>query len=86
MQLREVVCGGGEDPYGVFNGKLREYDAVQRGALAIKEVMRRVEGKVKGEDVDYVFMARWFLPGPDRFPAVRLPYWPASRIGTLYNR
>jgi acetyl-CoA C-acetyltransferase len=69
-KLREVVCvAAARTPYGVFNGKLREYDAAQLGALAIKEVMRRVEGKVKGEDVDYVFMGQVVPAGAGQVPS-----------------
>jgi acetyl-CoA C-acetyltransferase len=37
--FREVVCVEAcRTPYGVVGGKLKEYDAPQLGALAIKEV------------------------------------------------
>ena len=51
--LREVVCVEAcRTPYGVFGGALKSFDAPQLGALAIKECLRRTNGKVKGEDVD----------------------------------
>ena len=69
-KLREVVCvAAARTPYGVFGGKLKEYDAPQLGALAIKEVMRRVEGKVKGEDVDYVYMGEVVPAGVGQVPS-----------------
>lgn len=69
-KFREVVCvAAARTPYGVFGGKLREYDAPQLGALAIKEVMRRVEGKVKGEDIDYVFMGEVVPAGAGQVPS-----------------
>jgi len=69
-KLREVVCvAAARTPYGVFAGKLKEYDAPQLGALAIKEVMRRVEGKVKGEDVDYVYMGEVVPAGAGQVPS-----------------
>lgn len=69
-QLREVVCvAAARTPYGVFGGKLMEYDAPQLGALAIKEVMRRVEGKVKGEDIDYVYMGEVVPAGVGQVPS-----------------
>ncbi len=69
-KLRDVVCvAAARTPYGVFNGKLKEYDAPQLGALAIKEVMRRVEGKVKGEDVDYVYMGEVVPAGAGQVPS-----------------
>ncbi|HRY13155.1 MAG TPA: acetyl-CoA C-acyltransferase [Syntrophomonadaceae bacterium] len=69
-KLREVVCvAAARTPYGVLGGKLKEYDAPQLGALAIKEVMRRVEGKVKGEDVDYVYMGEVVPAGVGQVPS-----------------
>lgn len=69
-KLREVVCvAAARTPYGVLAGKLKEYDAAQLGALAIKEVMRRVEGKVKGEDVDYVYMGEVVPAGVGQVPS-----------------
>lgn len=69
-KLREVVCvAAARTPFGVFAGKLKEYDAPQLGALAIKEVMRRVEGKVKGEDVDYVYMGEVVPAGVGQVPS-----------------
>lgn len=69
-QMREVVCvAAARTPYGVFGGKLMEYDAPQLGALAIKEVMRRVEGKVKGDDIDYVYMGEVVPAGVGQVPS-----------------
>lgn len=69
-KLREVVCvAAARTPYGVLGGRLKEYDAPQLGALAIKEVMRRVEGKVKGEDVDYVYMGEVVPAGAGQVPS-----------------
>ncbi len=57
--FREVVCVEAcRTPYGVMGGKLKEYDAAQLGALAIKECLRRTAGKVKPEDVDYVYLGQ----------------------------
>ncbi|MCX5780178.1 MAG: acetyl-CoA C-acyltransferase [Firmicutes bacterium] len=70
LKFREVVCvAAARTPFGVFAGKLKEYDAPQLGALAIKEVMRRVEGKVKGEDVDYVYMGEVVPAGVGQVPS-----------------
>jgi len=67
--FREVVCvAAARTPYGVMGGKLKEYDAPQLGALAIKEVMRRVEGKVKPEDIDYVYMGQVVPAGCGQIP------------------
>ncbi|MEQ8174919.1 MAG: acetyl-CoA C-acyltransferase [Syntrophomonadaceae bacterium] len=69
-KLREVVCvSAARTPFGVFGGKLKEYDAPQLGALAIKEVLRRVEDKVKGEDIDYVYMGEVVPAGAGQVPS-----------------
>jgi len=69
-KFREVVCVAAcRTPYGVFGGKLKEYDAAQLGALAIKEVMRRVEGKVKPEDIDCVYMGQVVPAGLGQVPS-----------------
>ncbi len=68
--FREVVCVEAcRTPYGVVGGKLKEYDAPQLGALAIKEVLRRTNGKVKPEDVDYVYMGQVVPAGNGQIPA-----------------
>ncbi|MEN6348445.1 MAG: thiolase family protein, partial [Syntrophomonas sp.] len=68
--FREVVCVEAcRTPYGVVGGKLREYDAPQLGGLAIKEVLRRTGGKVKPEDVDYVYMGQVVPAGNGQIPA-----------------
>jgi acetyl-CoA C-acetyltransferase len=68
--FREVVCVEAcRTPYGVFGGKLKEYDAPQLGALAIKECMRRVTGKVKPEDIDYVIMGQVIPAGCGQVPS-----------------
>lgn len=69
-KLREVVCvAAARTPFGVFGGKLKEYDAPQLGALAIKEVLRRVEDKVKAVDVDYVYMGEVVPAGVGQVPS-----------------
>lgn len=70
QNFREVVCVEAcRTPYGVVGGKLKEYDASQLGALAIKEVLRRTNGKVKPEDVDYVYMGQVVPAGNGQIPA-----------------
>ncbi len=67
--FREVVCVEAcRTPYGVVGGQLKEYDAPQLGALAIKEVLRRTNGKVKPEDVDYVYMGQVVPAGNGQIP------------------
>jgi acetyl-CoA C-acetyltransferase len=68
--FREVVCVEAcRTPYGTFGGMLKGFDAPQLGALAIKEVLRRTNGKVKGEDVDYVFMGQVVPAGCGQVPS-----------------
>ena len=67
--FREVVCVAAcRTPYGVMGGKLKEYDAPQLGALAIKECLRRVADKVKPEDVDYVYLGQVVPAGCGQVP------------------
>lgn len=67
---RAVVCVEAcRTPYGVFGGSLKEYDAAQLGALAIKELLRRVEGKVQPQDIDYVYMGQVVAAGSGQVPS-----------------
>ena len=43
-------------PYGVFNGQIKGYDPLPVRRPGNKECMRRVAGKVRPEDIDYVVM------------------------------
>ncbi|MCX7816676.1 MAG: thiolase family protein [Syntrophales bacterium] len=83
--LREVVCVEAcRTPYGRFGGALKDYDAAQLGALAIKECLRRTGGKVKGEDIDYVIMGQVVPAGCGQVPSRQatllagLPEWVPS--------
>jgi acetyl-CoA C-acetyltransferase len=68
--FREVVCVGAcRTPYGKFGGQLSEYEAVELGAMAIQEVLRRTGGKVKPEDVDYVIMGQVVPAGCGQVPS-----------------
>ncbi len=67
--LRDVVVVEAcRTPYGVFGGKLKQFDAAELGALSISEVIRRTEGKVKPEDVDYLFMGHVVQAGCGQVP------------------
>ena len=51
--LREVVIVAAcRTPYGRFGGALKGFGAAELGALAIREGLRRTEGRVKPDDVD----------------------------------
>ncbi len=68
--LREVVCVEAcRTPYGVFGGSLKGFDAPQLGAMAIKECLRRTGGKVKPDDIDYVFMGQVVPAGCGQVPS-----------------
>lgn len=66
---RDVVCVQAcRTPYGRFMGGLKQYDAPQLGALAIKEVLRRVQEHLRPEDVDYVIMGQVVPAGCGQIP------------------
>jgi acetyl-CoA C-acetyltransferase len=68
--LREVVIVEAcRTPYGRFGGALRGFSAPELGALAIKELLRRMAGKVKPADVDYVFMGQVVAAGTGQVPS-----------------
>lgn len=67
---RQVVCVEAcRTPYGKSLGALVEYDAAQLGALAIKEVLRRTEGKLDPNEVDYVIMGHVVQAGCGQIPS-----------------
>lgn len=68
-QREVVVVEACRTPYGKFGGGLKGYDASELGALAIKEVLRRSEGKIKPEDVDYVIMGQVVAGGCGQVPS-----------------
>ncbi len=68
--LREVVIVEAcRTPYGRFGGMLKGFTAPELGAMAIKEVLRRTEGKVKPDDIDYVFMGQVVPAGCGQVPS-----------------
>ncbi len=68
--LREVVIVEAcRTPYGRFGGALKGFTAPELGALAIKEVLRRTAGKVKPEEIDYVFMGQVVPAGCGQVPS-----------------
>lgn len=68
--LGKVVCVEAcRTPYGKLGGKLKQFDAPELGALAIKEVLRRVEPKVRPEDIDYVIMGQVVPAGCGQVPS-----------------
>ena len=68
--VREVVVVEAcRTPYGRFGGALKDFTAPELGALAIKEVIRRTNGKVKPADVDYVFLGQVVPAGCGQIPS-----------------
>jgi len=65
-----VVCVEAcRTPYGSFGGALRGFDAPQLGALALKECLRRTEGRVTPAEVDYVIMGQVVTAGCGQVPS-----------------
>jgi len=68
-RFREVVCAKNSlTPYGRSGGALKNFSAMELGAMAIKEVLRRTGGKVAPSDVDYIFMGQVVPAGCGQIP------------------
>ncbi|VVS91358.1 thiolase family protein [Desulfoluna spongiiphila] len=63
-----VIVEACRTPYGVIGGQLKQYDAPELGAMAIKEVMRRMDGKITPEEIDYVIMGQVVPAGCGQVP------------------
>ena len=69
-KFREVVCVEAcRTPYGRVGGALKDFTAMELGAMAIKECLLRTNGKVKPEDVDYVLMGQVVPAGCGQVPS-----------------
>jgi acetyl-CoA C-acetyltransferase len=69
-KFREVVCVEAcRTPYGRAGGALKDFSAVDLGALAIKEILRRTEGKLQPSDIDYIFMGQVVPAGCGQIPS-----------------
>lgn len=67
-QFREVVCVEAcRTPYGRAGGALKDFSAMELGALAIKKCCA-APGKVKPGDVDYIFMGQVVPAGCGQIP------------------
>ena len=62
-----VIVGFARTPFGRFQGTLKAVPAVELGALALREALRRAG--VPGEDVDYVFMGMVVQAGTGQIPS-----------------
>ena len=68
-KFREVVCVEAcRTPYGRSGGALKDFSAMELGALAIKEVLSRTCGKVNPAEVDYIFMGQVVPAGCGQVP------------------
>jgi len=68
-QKEVVVVEACRTPYGKTGGMLKGFDAAELGALAIKEVLRRTNGKVSPHDIDYVFLGQVVPAGAGQVPS-----------------
>jgi len=69
-KFREVVCVEAcRTPYGRAGGAMKDFSAVDLGALAIKEILRRTEGKLKPSEIDYIFMGQVVPAGCGQIPS-----------------
>ena len=69
-KFREVVCVEAcRTPYGRAGGTLKDFSAVDLGALAIKEILRRTEGKLPPSEIDYIFMGQVVPAGCGQIPS-----------------
>jgi acetyl-CoA C-acetyltransferase len=64
---RSVIVGGARTPIGKFGGGFRDLPAVDLGAAAIREAMRR--GGIQGDQVDYVIMGQVIQAGAGQITA-----------------
>ncbi len=68
-KFREVVCVEAcRTPYGRSGGALKDLSAMELGALAIKEILRRTAGKLNPVDIDYIFMGQVVPAGCGQIP------------------
>jgi len=68
-KFREVVCVEAcRTPYGRVGGALKDFPAVDLGALAIKEILRRTAGKLNPSEIDYIFMGQVVTAGCGQIP------------------
>jgi len=64
---RSVIVGGARTPIGKFGGGFRDLPAVDLGAAAIREALRR--GGIQGDQVDYVIMGQVIQAGAGQITA-----------------
>ncbi len=62
-QREVVLVAACRTPFGRVGGILKDYSAVELGALAIKELLDRVSPRLKPQDVDYVLTGQVVTAG-----------------------
>lgn len=65
--METVILSAARTPFGSFGGSLKDFPAVDLGALVIKEALRRAS--VPGDQVDYVFMGMVLGAGNGQVPS-----------------
>ena len=64
---RSVIVATARTPFGKLGGGLRDYEAPQLGAIAIRGALERVD--VRPEEVEYVLMGQVLQGGAGQAPA-----------------
>jgi acetyl-CoA C-acetyltransferase len=64
---RSVIVSAVRTPFGKLGGALKEYEATQLGAVAIRAALERAQ--VPGEEVEYVLMGQVLQGGAGQAPA-----------------
>mgnify|MGYP002376963301 FL=1 len=66
-EMKTVIAGAARTPFGKFGGALKDVSAVDLGAIAIKEALKRAG--VSGEQVDEVIMGMVVQAGAGQVPS-----------------
>lgn len=66
--MREtVIVSAARTPIGKFGGALKDFSAVELGAIAIEETVKRAG--ISGEDIDLVIMGQVLQAGCGQIPS-----------------
>lgn len=69
MKKEVVIASAARTPTGKFGGALKDFSATQLGAIAIKEVLRRVRGSIPPSMVEEAIMGQVLQSGVGQAPA-----------------
>src|SRR5205814_10289421 len=64
---RSVIVSAVRTPFGRLGGGLKDYDATELGAIAIRAALERIE--LEGREVEYVIMGQVLQAGAGQAPA-----------------